>query len=115
MTTDAAAGQAILLYLGVPFFLLHTGAHLVFAFRRFQDTGSSGWLALLVLIPGVAFFVGLYLLFCPGSTGRNQFGPAPAANTSGIVLAAIGLPLFIFVAMIAFVMFILTTFVAGVR
>jgi uncharacterized membrane protein YhaH (DUF805 family) len=56
--------------------------------RRFNDTDHSGWFALLIFIPFVNGLVGLYLLFAPGSEGSNDFGPAPEANSRGVVWGA---------------------------
>ncbi|MET7253733.1 DUF805 domain-containing protein [Dyadobacter fermentans] len=38
--------------------------------KRCHDTGNSGWLQ---LIPGVFF----WMMFAPGDSGRNKYGPSP--------------------------------------
>jgi uncharacterized membrane protein YhaH (DUF805 family) len=45
--------------------------------KRWHDLGQSGWLSLLLLIPLVNFFVWLYLVFAPGKSGSNAYGPQP--------------------------------------
>jgi serine/threonine protein kinase/uncharacterized membrane protein YhaH (DUF805 family) len=49
--------------------------------RRLHDIGHGGSTALLYvlgnLIPGIGFFVGLYVLFTPGMPGPNKYGPPP--------------------------------------
>ncbi|MDT8447048.1 MAG: DUF805 domain-containing protein [bacterium] len=49
------------------------------AIKRFHDLGNSGWLALLILVPVINFFVYLYLLFARGMYGENAYGPDPLA------------------------------------
>ncbi len=45
--------------------------------RRMHDTGKSGWLQLLVLIPCVGIFIMLFLWAQQGQPGDNQYGPPP--------------------------------------
>lgn len=45
--------------------------------RRFHDLGKSGIWAFLLFIPIINFFVVLYLLFCRGSDGPNEYGDDP--------------------------------------
>lgn len=54
--------------------------------RRLNDINASGWLILLALIPLANFVLGLVLLFVPGSTGVNQYGPPAAPNNSGLMV-----------------------------
>ncbi|HKJ50304.1 MAG TPA: DUF805 domain-containing protein [Gammaproteobacteria bacterium] len=54
--------------------------------RRFNDLNRSGWWMLLFFIPVVNLIVGIYLLFFPGTDGPNNFGPAPAANSIGVLI-----------------------------
>lgn len=46
--------------------------------RRMHDTGKSGWLQLLVLIPCVGIFIMLFLWAQAGQPADNQYGPAIA-------------------------------------
>ncbi len=46
------------------------------AIRRLHDIGWSGWLALLFIVPCVNFIFGLLILFIPGNSGGNEYGPA---------------------------------------
>jgi len=49
--------------------------------RRLHDSGSSGWLVLLCLIPGVGI-VAFIAFGCFASTpGPNRFGPAPEPHS----------------------------------
>ena len=45
--------------------------------RRCHDLGHSGWLLLIYVIPYINFIFALYILFCPGTKGDNQYGPDP--------------------------------------
>jgi len=53
--------------------------------RRLHDTGHTGWLVLLMIIPVVniiAFFVLLFISYIKPSAGPNQYGP-PAEGGGG--------------------------------
>jgi uncharacterized membrane protein YhaH (DUF805 family) len=45
--------------------------------KRFHDINKSGWATLLILVPVVGLLTPLVLLFYPGDTTDNQFGPPP--------------------------------------
>lgn len=55
--------------------------------RRMNDTGYTGWLLLLTLVPFVNVLLGIYLLCARGSSGSNKYGLPPAANTLPVKLA----------------------------
>ncbi|MCB1836494.1 MAG: DUF805 domain-containing protein [Alcanivoracaceae bacterium] len=57
--------------------------------RRLNDLGKTGWLALLLLIPLANLVLWIYVVFFPGQKGVNQYGPAPAANTAGVIALAV--------------------------
>ncbi len=65
------------------------------AVRRLNDLNQSGWWSLLSFVPFVNFFFGIYILFFPGTAGRNNYGPAPTKNTGGVIALACVLPVFI--------------------
>jgi uncharacterized membrane protein YhaH (DUF805 family) len=66
---------------------------LILAKRRFNDLDRSGWLALLMLLPIINFFCGLYLIFGPGSPETNRYGAPPAKNGAALVIVGLVLPL----------------------
>lgn len=68
-------GSALMGIIGVGVFvpLLAAGV------RRLHDTGRSGWLYLLCLIPFVGGIVLIVLLASPGQLGPNEYGPDPRA------------------------------------
>ncbi len=109
------AGQIALIAFGIPFFLFLSFAHIVFAVRRINDTDNSGWLVLLTFVPVIGHLFWFFLIFYPGTDGRNQYGPAPSANPPWVMLTGIGLPFVLIGAVVAFMTFFFTTFFAGMR
>lgn len=57
--------------------------------RRLNDLGKTGWLALLFLVPLANLVLWLYVLFFPGQKGPNQYGPAPVANSGGVIALSV--------------------------
>lgn len=60
--------------------------------RRLHDLNKSGWMGLLMYVPIVNFFFALWVLFARGDEGANDYGPAPAPNTTGVIVVAWILP-----------------------
>jgi uncharacterized membrane protein YhaH (DUF805 family) len=48
--------------------------------RRLHDTGKSGWLQLLLIIPFIGAIVLIVLWALPGNVGANKYGPDPKAE-----------------------------------
>lgn len=84
---DAGIVMAIIVgsvvYIGI---LVLTIGYMV---RRLHDLDHSGWFSLLILVPFVNLLLALYLLFAPGKSGANRFGPPPVSNTTGVVLLVV--------------------------
>lgn len=57
--------------------------------RRLNDLGKSGWMALLFLVPLANLVLWVYIQFFPGQKAPNQFGPAPVANSGGVIALAL--------------------------
>jgi uncharacterized membrane protein YhaH (DUF805 family) len=57
--------------------------------KRWHDLDKSGWLSLLLFIPIVNFFVGIYLLFAKGAEGDNQYGSSPEKASTVALVACI--------------------------
>lgn len=52
------------------------------AVRRLNDLNRSGWLSLLLFLPVIGLILYLYLMFAPGTPGRNDYGlPATPPST----------------------------------
>jgi uncharacterized membrane protein YhaH (DUF805 family) len=69
--------RAILVWIMMISTLLQFPFGLSLSVRRMHDLNKSGWLYLLTLVPLVNIFIPFYLLFFPGSTGENKYGPQP--------------------------------------
>jgi len=67
----------------------------IVARRRLNDLNQSGWLSLIMIVPLLNVFFGLYLLFWPGTNGTNEYGPAPQANTALEIIVGLIAPIFI--------------------
>ena len=78
----SSVGVAVLFYL-----------QLAVSKRRFNDLNKTGWLALLMLVPGVNILVYLYLLAVKGTAGANYYGlPArPASQLKTVLMLLIPL------------------------
>lgn len=67
---------------------------IIIVIQRLHDLNQSGWFSLLLLVPLVNLFLAIYLLFWPGSEGRNNYGGHPPANrwwhwTLGLLMPAL--------------------------
>jgi uncharacterized membrane protein YhaH (DUF805 family) len=65
--------------------------------QRCHDFDTTGWLALLGLIP----LVNLIFWFIPGSDSRNRFGAPTPPNSTGVLIAVWILPALFLVGIIA--------------
>ena len=45
--------------------------------RRLHDLNRSGWWVILLFIPWVDLVAGLYVIFAPGTVGKNDYGDDP--------------------------------------
>jgi uncharacterized membrane protein YhaH (DUF805 family) len=57
-------------------------ASMALAAKRWHDMGTTGWLALLSLLPGIRFIVFLVLCLVPPTQGPNAYGPDPRRTTA---------------------------------
>lgn len=62
-------GTLVSVIFAVPSFML--------MIRRLHDLDRPTWWCIGALIPFVNFALGLYLMFCKGTDGPNQYGPDP--------------------------------------
>jgi len=56
---------------------------------RFHDLGTTGWLAILMLIPGVDSLLVLLLLFMPGQSHANAYGPKTTSSSWASIFVAL--------------------------
>ena len=70
--------------------------------RRFNDLNKTGWLALLMLVPGVNILAYLYLLAVEGTAGANYYGlPArPATQLKTVLMVLIPLLVISFIGLL---------------
>jgi uncharacterized membrane protein YhaH (DUF805 family) len=61
--------------------------------RRLHDLGKSGWYLLLSLVPLIGFLFALYLIFAPGESEANDYGPPPGPNSIGVIILASLMPI----------------------
>ncbi len=54
-----------------------TWAAIAITVKRLQDMDRPGWHVLLLLVPFYNLYLGLRLIFSPGTRGENRFGPDP--------------------------------------
>lgn len=91
MLGASSVGMAVLFYL-----------QLAVSKRRFNDLNKTGWLALLMLVPGVNILVYLYLLAVEGTAGANYYGlPArPATQLKTVLMVLIPLLVISFIGLL---------------
>ena len=85
---SAALGVGMMLVMAVMYVAL-IAVMIIYTKRRLNDLGKTGWLALLYLVPIVNLFLWIYIQFFPGDKTPNQYGPAPVANSGGVVALAV--------------------------
>ncbi|MEH6458498.1 DUF805 domain-containing protein [Chitinimonas sp. JJ19] len=80
-----------ILLMGVAVLLMLAGTIVVVG-RRLHDLDMSRWFSLLMLVPLINTLFGLYLMFAPGTKGRNRFGPMPEPNGRSVIVVACIVP-----------------------
>ena len=85
MGGDPTTSMIGMLGIGI-FYIVTIVISVMFAKRRLNDLNRSGWWFLLFIIPIVNLVLAIYLIFFPGTSGDNNFGAAPAANTVGVLI-----------------------------
>lgn len=53
-------------------------------FRRFHDTGKSGWWWLINFVPFIGTLIYLYFLILDSQPGENQYGPFPKSELKSV-------------------------------
>lgn len=85
---DPATGQATIS--PIFFFVVILSSYLNFTnmIRRLHDCGRSGWTSLLLFVPIIGLGLALYLLFAPGDSVRNLYGPPPGTSDPKVSIDA---------------------------
>ena len=85
LEADSGAANILGLFFLLPSLVLvlpFIAASLMLQIRRCHDLGHSGWIILIGLIPYVNILFYLYIIFCPGTKGANQYGEDPLQQVS---------------------------------
>ncbi|MDH3632235.1 MAG: DUF805 domain-containing protein [Gammaproteobacteria bacterium] len=85
MGGDPSTSMIGMLGIGI-FYVVTIVISVMFAKRRLNDLNRSGWWFLLFIIPIINLILAIYLIFFPGTSGNNNFGAAPAANSVGVLI-----------------------------
>jgi uncharacterized membrane protein YhaH (DUF805 family) len=105
LSLDSAPNFGLIGVLGIIGFVAFFGAMmtatLTYVKRRLNDLDQSGWWGILMIIPFINFFFGLYLVFAPGTKGSNSYGPAPCKNSTGVIIGGMLFPLIFVVGILA--------------
>ncbi len=100
MGGDPTTSMLGMVAIGV-FYLITIVVSVMFAKRRLNDLNRSGWWFLLFIIPVVNLLLAIYLIFFPGTDGSNRFGPAPVANSIGVLILGWMLPVVFILGIVA--------------
>jgi len=85
MGGDPTTSMIGMLGIGI-FYVVTIAISVMFAKRRLNDLNRSGWWFLLFIIPIINLILAIYLIFFPGTSGNNNFGAVPAANSVGVLI-----------------------------
>jgi uncharacterized membrane protein YhaH (DUF805 family) len=72
-------GSGFIMFLAYVIYLILWLATIAVGCRRLHDTGKSGWLQLLGIIPCVGIIILIVFWVQPGNPSANAYGPPPAA------------------------------------
>ncbi|MDH3635012.1 MAG: DUF805 domain-containing protein [Gammaproteobacteria bacterium] len=100
MGGDPSSSMIGILGIGI-FYVLTIVISVMFAKRRLNDLNRSGWWFLLFIVPFVNLLLAIYLIFFPGTNGSNNFGPAPEANSVGVLILGWLMPVFFILGIVA--------------
>ena len=100
MGGDPSSSMIGILGLGI-FYVVTIVISVMFAKRRLNDLNRSGWWFLVFIIPFVNLLLAIYLIFFPGTSGSNNFGPAPAENSVGVLILGWMMPVLFVVGIVA--------------
>ena len=73
-------------------YLLISAMTIIFMIKRLHDLNWTGWISVLTIVPIINLILGLILVFAPGTSGPNKYGPPPRPENNAVVII-----LFIFI------------------
>lgn len=101
-TAGGEAGMSAMSVVGmVVYYVAAILISVMYAKRRLNDLNRSGWWFLLFLVPLVNLALAIYLIFFPGTDGSNNFGPAPTANSIGVLILGWSMPVLFVLGIVA--------------
>jgi len=100
MAGEGAMSIIVMLAMAV-FYIAAIVLTFTFAKRRLNDLNRTGWWLLLFLVPFINFLITIYLVFFPGSSEANDYGPPPVANSLGVKILGSLLPIIFVLGIIA--------------
>jgi len=96
------AGMSMLGMLGIAvYYVVAILISVMYAKRRLNDLNRSGWWFLLFIVPVVNLLLAIYLIFFPGTDGPNDHGPAPVANSIGVLILGWSMPVLFVLGIVA--------------
>ncbi|MCW9012912.1 MAG: DUF805 domain-containing protein [Gammaproteobacteria bacterium] len=93
----AGAGNMLISAGMVVVYLGFIAVIIMLTIQRVHDFNYSGWLALIMIIP----LISLILWFVPGSQGANDYGNPAPPNSTGVVIAALIIPVIAIIGILA--------------
>ena len=72
-------GNGLIAFIGYVIYFILWLATIAVGCRRLHDTGKSGWLQLLAIIPCLGIIILVVFWVQPGAAADNAYGPPPAA------------------------------------
>ena len=91
---DGGTAPAIMTVIMLLVYLVFIIYQFLVVIQRCHDFNASGWLSLVMLIPGINFLFLLVLLVIPGTNNSNNFGLPPKPNSTVQVVFSILAPFF---------------------
>lgn len=79
ITGVGRGGNGFLYFIGWIISIILLLATIAVGCRRLHDTGKSGWLQLLWIIPCIGAIILIVFWAMPGTPGDNKYGPQPTA------------------------------------
>ena len=101
MSMDGGGMPILAMAVMVVLFISAFVASIAFTKRRLNDLDRTGWWFLISFIPLVGMLFAIYLIFFPGSDESNNYGPAPVANSGGVIIFAMLFPAIALIGIVA--------------
>ncbi len=102
MELAGEGGMSIAMIIGLAvFYIAIIVLSVAFGKRRLNDLNRGGWWLLIFIVPLINLLMTVYILFFPGSTEANNYGPPPTANSLGVKILGSVFPLIFLLGIVA--------------